>query len=184
MKLNKKTLIIAGIAVLALVLLFVFGGPGIRKFITDLAGSALGVENTGTPTDSGLAVNDPSKAPTKKPDATPTPKPTEGQTIEPTKAETGPTSAPYVAYYFRNKSLLDSHYDKHGKDMGFKSAKDYEKAASDVINNPTALHKTEKEDGDTCYYIVATNEFVVLSTDGYIRTYFLPDAGKAYYDRQ
>jgi pyocin large subunit-like protein len=68
--------------------------------------------------------------------------------------------------------------------MGFKSASDYEKAASDVINNPKALHKTEKEDGDTCYYIEETNEFVVLSKDGYIRTYFLPSAGKAYYDRQ
>ena len=68
--------------------------------------------------------------------------------------------------------------------MGFKSAKDYEKAASDVINNPDALTKREKEDNDYVYYIEATNEFVILSEDGYIRTYFLPSAGKAYYDRQ
>ena len=44
--------------------------------------------------------------------------------------------------------------------------------------------KIEKEDGDTVYYVEATNEFVVLSTDGYIRTYFLPDSGKRYFDRQ
>ena len=68
--------------------------------------------------------------------------------------------------------------------MGFKSAADYEKAASDVINNPNALSKREKEDNDWVFYIVETNEFVVLSVDGYIRTYFLPNAGKAYYDRQ
>ena len=68
--------------------------------------------------------------------------------------------------------------------MGFKSAADYEKAASDVINNPAALYKTEKEDGDHVYYVEATNEFVVLSKDGYIRTYFLPDRGKAYFDSQ
>ena len=68
--------------------------------------------------------------------------------------------------------------------MGFASAEEYEAAASAVINNPAALTKTEKEDGDYVYYLEETNEFVILSTDGYIRTYFLPSAGKAYYDRQ
>jgi pyocin large subunit-like protein len=103
-----------------------------------------------------------------------------------TKAATEPaaTQKPYKDYYFRSSKLLNEHYEKHGKEMGFKSAKDYEKAASDVINNPDALTKREKEDNDYVYYIEATNEFVILSEDGYIRTYFLPSAGKAYYDRQ
>ena len=48
----------------------------------------------------------------------------------------------------------------------------------------TGLHKTEKEDGDDVYYIEDTNEFVIVSKDGYLRTYFKPDKGKAYYDRQ
>ena len=89
----------------------------------------------------------------------------------------------YVEYWFRTKKLRDSHYEKHGIEMGFSSADEYRKAASDVINNPDALSKIEKEDGDTCYYIEATDEFVVLSTDGYIRTYFNP-GGKDYFDRQ
>ena len=93
-------------------------------------------------------------------------------------------SASYITYKFRSKKLLDQHYDKHGKEMGFKSAADYEKAASDVVNNPAALTKTEKEDGDYVYYVEDTNEFVIVSTDGYLRTYFLPSAGKSYYDRQ
>ena len=103
-----------------------------------------------------------------------------------TKAATKPaaTESTYVEYRFRSSKLLNEHYEKHGKEMGFKSAKDYEKAASDVINNPDALHKREKEDNDYVYYVEATNEFVILSTDGYIRTYFLPSAGKSYYDRQ
>lgn len=87
-------------------------------------------------------------------------------------------------YYFRSEKLLSQHYDKHGRDMGFASAAEYEKAASAVINNPAALYKTEAEDGDGVYYIEETNEFVVLSTDGYIRTYFLPDSGKNYFDKQ
>ena len=90
----------------------------------------------------------------------------------------------YINYRFRNYKLLDQHYEKHGKEMGFADRESYEKAASDVINNPAALHKIEKEDGDYVYYVEATNEFVILSTDGYIRTYFLPSGGKKYYDRQ
>lgn len=89
-----------------------------------------------------------------------------------------------VRYYFRNKNLLEEHYRKHGIEMGFSSPEQYEAAASAVINNPKALSKTEEEDGDLVYYVEDTNEFVVLSTDGYIRTYFYPSAGKDYYDRQ
>lgn len=87
-------------------------------------------------------------------------------------------------YKFRNDKLKKQHYEKHGKEMGFESADDYENAASDVANSPDALHKTEKEDGDDVYYIEDTNDFVVISGDGYIRTYFYPDSGKAYYDKQ
>lgn len=100
------------------------------------------------------------------------------------KDSTGPGSEENVDYYFRSEKLLSQHYDKHGRDMGFASAAEYEKAASAVINNPEALYKTEAEDGDGVYYIEETNEFVVLSTDGYIRTYFLPDSGKKYFDKQ
>ena len=89
-----------------------------------------------------------------------------------------------VQYVFRTKKLLNDHYEKHGIEMGFASAAEYEAAASAVINNPAALTKTEAEDGDYVYYVEDTNEFVILSTDGYIRTYFYPSSGKAYYDRQ
>ncbi|MBP5331285.1 MAG: hypothetical protein J6Y89_05485 [Lachnospiraceae bacterium] len=94
------------------------------------------------------------------------------------------TSPEYVDYHFRNDKLLTQHYEKHGIEMGFDSKESYEKAASDVINNPAALHKLEAEDGDHVYYVEDTNEFAILSTDGYLRTYFLPSAGKAYFDRQ
>lgn len=87
-------------------------------------------------------------------------------------------------YRFRSKKLLNDHYNKHGIDMGFASAAEYEAAASAVIRNPAVLHKTEKEDGDDVYYVEATNEFVVVSTDGYIRTYFCPDSGIKYYNKQ
>lgn len=98
-------------------------------------------------------------------------------------SQSTPESTP-TAYKFRNQSLLDQHYEKHGREMGFSTAEEYEKAASSVVNNPNALHKTEKEDGDDVYYVESTNEFVIVSTDGYIRTYFLPDRGIDYYNKQ
>ncbi|MBR4627625.1 MAG: hypothetical protein IKO47_08010 [Ruminococcus sp.] len=98
-----------------------------------------------------------------------------------------PTAA-YVEYKFRNKKYLSEHFSKHGSefadDFGYKTAAEYEKGASDVINNPDALFKYEAEDGDGVYYLEATNEFVILSTDGYIRTYFRPSGGRSYFDRQ
>lgn len=97
-----------------------------------------------------------------------------------------PESATIVQseYRFRNQKLLDQHYEKHGRDMGFASAEEYEKAAAAVPNNPEVLHKIEKEDGDDVYYVESTNEFVIVSTDGYIRTYFNPDRGIDYYNKQ
>lgn len=89
-----------------------------------------------------------------------------------------------VYYTFRNDSLLDSHYEKHGIEMGFDSAEAYEAAANAVIADENALHKQEAEDGDDIYYLEDTNEFVVVSGDGYIRTYFEPSSGMAYYERQ
>lgn len=85
---------------------------------------------------------------------------------------------------FRNQKLLKQHYEKHGIEMGFSSAEEYEKAAAAVVSHPDVLHKTEAEDGDDVYYIESTNEFVVVSTDGYLRTYFNPDRGIDYFNRQ
>lgn len=94
----------------------------------------------------------------------------------------------YVEYHFRNEKLLNQHFEKHGSefesDFGYQTAEEYEKGASDVINNPEALFKTEAEDGDGVYYIEESNEFVILSTDGYIRTYFRPSGRIDYFNRQ
>lgn len=107
----------------------------------------------------------------------------EKPTVTETESETE-EAVQAKAFRFKTKTLKDEHYNKHGIEMGFSSADEYEKAASAVVNNPAALHKTEAEDGDDVYYIVDTNEFVIVSKRGFIRTYFKPDAGKAYYDRQ
>ena len=103
---------------------------------------------------------------------------------EPAQEEAVQEEPTVATYHFRSAKLKSDHYQKHGVEMGFASADDYEAAASAVVTNPDALHKREKEDNDYVFYVEATNEFVIVSTDGYIRTYFLPSGGKSYYDRQ
>lgn len=89
-----------------------------------------------------------------------------------------------IVYTFRSEELFESHYEKHGMEMGFATPDDYLEGANLVIADPDALHKTEAEDGDDVYFLEDTNEFVVVSTDGYIRTYFEPEDGIEYFERQ
>ncbi len=93
-----------------------------------------------------------------------------------------PTST--TLYSFRSAELLESHYQKHGGEFGNITKEEYLLLANQLIASSTALRKQEKEDGDTVMYEEESNRFLVLSTDGYIRTFFRPDDGLAYYERQ
>ncbi len=87
-----------------------------------------------------------------------------------------------IRYEFRKQQYLDEHYEKHGIEMGFASAEEYLAAANAMIAHPDVLTKKEKEDNDDVYFLEATGEFAVVSTDGYLRTYYLAD--KDYFERQ
>ena len=87
----------------------------------------------------------------------------------------------YSGYTFRSSSLLASHFAKHGREVGAASETEYVNMANNVINSATQ-HKNEKEDNDDIYFKSSTGEIVFVSTDGYIRTYFIAD--QAYFDRQ
>lgn len=113
--------------------------------------------------------------------ATQTTAQTETQTTTPPEREEETAAEITNNLHFRNSSLLEQHYQKHGIEMGFSSAEEYERAAAAVVTDSRVLHKTEADDGDDVYYIEETNEFVVVSTDGYIRTYFNPNRGINYF---
>ena len=87
-------------------------------------------------------------------------------------------------YMFADNDALVEHFQKHGHEFGYKTKEEYLQGANDVIKNPSALHKIEAENGDDCYYLQSTNEFVVVSPEGVIRTYFRPDDGVEYFNRQ
>ena len=103
---------------------------------------------------------------------------------EAVETEAVPEESEEPIYHFRNAEALNEHYQKHGVEMGFQSPAAYEYAASLVITNPNSLHKLEKEDGDNVFYLPETNEFVIQSKKGVIRTYFCPQDKMAYYNRQ
>ena len=92
----------------------------------------------------------------------------------------------YKQYKFRSKKLYNDHYEKHGSEFGSITKEEYLKLANDLLNSDseTVLHKTEKEDGDDVYFDTATGYFLVLSKDGYIRTFFIPQKGIEYYNKQ
>ena len=96
-------------------------------------------------------------------------------------AQSSSNSKTYSGYTFRSSSLLASHFTKHGREVGASSETEYVNMANNVINSADQ-HKKEKEDDDIVYFKSSTGEFVVLSDDGYIRTYYIAD--QAYYDRQ
>lgn len=89
-----------------------------------------------------------------------------------------------AVYTFRNEKLLNDHFEKHNEDFNYATVEEYVEGANRVINDENSLHKLEAEDGDDVYYLEETNEFVIVSTDGYIRTYFKPSKGIDYYNRQ
>ena len=89
---------------------------------------------------------------------------------------------PSVAYHFRKPEYLTQHFQQHGAEFPYATEEEYLLGANNVIQNPNALHKLEAEDGDDVYYIESTREFVIVSTDGYIRTYYT--ASLDYFNRQ
>ena len=102
----------------------------------------------------------------------------------PANVTTGAAEDAGETLIFRNFELLTEHYEKHGKEMGYTSAEDYLAGANEIIYNPESLHKKEAEDGDDVYFLQETSDLVIVSTGGYIRTYFRPEDGIAYYNRQ
>jgi filamentous hemagglutinin len=78
------------------------------------------------------------------------------------------------------------HWEKHGAEFPeFRSAQDYENGALRFVTHPPPGTLTKTNDrGDTLYYQPSTNTFAVKDARGEPRTFFRPDNGRAYWDRQ
>lgn len=84
-------------------------------------------------------------------------------------------------------SKLSGHYNKHGKDMGFKSKSEYNNAAVDFMNKtPTANIDYFVDIRGTVYkFDHDTGEFGISDVNGNMITYFIPDGdAEAYWYKQ
>lgn len=185
MKKNGKKLGLGG-TLLVIVLYLVLAKSGLLAPADDDSDNSsqvsLTVENTQKPQETKAPEVTAQPEVTKEPEVTATPKPTKEPVV--TEAPTEEPEIELTNYWFRTKKLRDSHFEKHGIEMGFETPEEYIEAANRVICNPDALHKLEAEDNDHVYFIEETNEFVVLSQDGYLRTYYIANGGIDYFNRQ
>jgi len=78
---------------------------------------------------------------------------------------------------------LEQHFRKHGGEMGFAAKEDYLRAAQALVRGGPGV-ETLRRGGDTLFFKEQTNEFAVLSSRNVIRTYFRPDGGRRYWERQ
>jgi len=70
--------------------------------------------------------------------------------------------------------------------FSFSSVQEYTQAANDLFNDSEAIHFIRRSpiahfDGDILFYKGSTNEFGILSNDGFIRTYYPPKQGSLYF---
>ncbi len=84
----------------------------------------------------------------------------------------------FVPFRFRNARKLARHFSDHRADFGATTEAEYEQMADEFLSNPLTADCYERiraADNDTIRFTVITDEYAVLSYDGFIRTYFKPD---------
>ena len=95
-------------------------------------------------------------------------------------------SKPQYTIHRWNQNNLQRHWEKHQAEFPeFHSAEEYGDAALQFFRNPPeqTLVKT-RTDGDRVYYHPPSNNFGAVSSDGYPKTFFRPDRGRQYWEKQ
>ena len=95
---------------------------------------------------------------------------------------------PYTAG-FRSAFTLNQHFADHQWEfdptLGINTAADYLRVADEFIGGPKSIGTLDcrrkcqdGSDGDYIRYNSITEEFCILGTDNFIRTYYIPDPMK------
>ena len=87
---------------------------------------------------------------------------------------------------FASEQIFQKHYNKHAKEFGKISAQEYLERANVFADTPLSEDVVQlvRSDGSISKYCFSTNEFVVVTSDGKIRTYFKPATKEAYWDEE
>lgn len=97
--------------------------------------------------------------------------------------EKGPST---FAEYWTSEYNEIVHFKKHGKQMGYdNNINGYSQAAKKFANiNKQSIKTFKSIDGSIYKYDVETNEFMIISKNGKIVTYFPPSRGTEYFIEQ
>lgn len=86
-----------------------------------------------------------------------------------------------------NKKSLAKHYSDHGKDIGLDNQESYRQHAirfANTIDKKNNISFVDSSTNSTYKYNKSTNEFVIITKDGYVVTYFKHKEGYSYYNNQ
>ncbi len=78
---------------------------------------------------------------------------------------------------FADQAKLDDHFNRHGADFGATSSAQYQQMADNFLTGPRGTNTLElvRPNGDVVRYDPTTDAFGVVSSNGTVRTYYVPD---------
>jgi pyocin large subunit-like protein len=87
---------------------------------------------------------------------------------------------------FRTPELLDEHYAKHGAEFGSISKAEYLRLAQELREAPAGgpILEARRPDGEFTRFDRRHGYFGAYNRNGTIRTFFIPNAGERYFQRQ
>jgi len=96
------------------------------------------------------------------------------------------TAATHPEIGFRDSRYLSEHFEKHGREFGDVSRAQYLRLAQQLRDAPAGgdILQAVRQDGVVTRFDRQSGAFVAFDPDLTIRTFFRPNDGEAYFDRQ
>jgi pyocin large subunit-like protein len=87
---------------------------------------------------------------------------------------------------FRSRKKLDEHYQKHGHEFGAISKAEYLRLAQELRDAPAGgpILEARRPGGEFSRFDRRHGYFGAYNRNGTIRTFFIPNAGERYFQRQ
>jgi pyocin large subunit-like protein len=87
---------------------------------------------------------------------------------------------------FRSREKLDEHYQKHGHEFGAISKAEYLRLAQELRDAPAGgpILEARRPGGEFSRFDRRHGYFGAYNRNGTIRTFFIPNAGERYFQRQ
>jgi pyocin large subunit-like protein len=87
---------------------------------------------------------------------------------------------------FRSQAQLDEHYQKHGREFGAISKAEYLRLAQELRDAPAGgpILEAQRPDGEFSRFDRRHGYFGAYNRNRTIRTFFIPNNGERYFQRQ